>query len=265
MTDDIKDLLGRAIGAEPPLRLDRDEVLRAGRKRLRRRRALEAGGVVAAVVVAAVGASMLTGVIGAAPDGDRLPPAATTTTDNGPIPGIDLPLTTGPSAPAGPPLSTQHADLLTDRLFASPVIAATGALMATEGGDDQLAFRVESGAYVFEADVVTSTEDSAFQVSVEAASPDERTSCDLVPELYDNCKVYEKGPDSEVAIANWKSVDGEKRILVLSVHDGSKVVAVSTNISSQKRTKGKQADGRDPILDSTELTMLVLDTDLRAY
>ena len=46
--DDVKDLLGRALAEEPPLRIDRDEVFRQGRRKLRSRRCFEAGSVVAA-------------------------------------------------------------------------------------------------------------------------------------------------------------------------------------------------------------------------
>lgn len=59
MSRDIKDLLGAAIGDEPPLGIDRDAVFEDGRKRLWRRRAWQSGAVAAAVVVAAVGAATL--------------------------------------------------------------------------------------------------------------------------------------------------------------------------------------------------------------
>ena len=61
--EDVKELLGRALAGEPPLTLDRDEVFRDGRRRLRNRRLFSSGGVAAGVVAAAVGAVLLTGLI----------------------------------------------------------------------------------------------------------------------------------------------------------------------------------------------------------
>jgi hypothetical protein len=250
--DDIKDLLGRAIGAEPPLRLDRDEVVRTGRKRLRQRWALEAGGVVAAVVVAVVGASVLSGVVGSGSEEERLPPAATSTSSHpGPYPGIDLPLTPDPTT-EGAALTREHANQLTQRLFASSTITQLGALTATEGGGDVLAFRVKSGTYVFDADVVAGRTDGALQVSVEPARAGEETGCELVPTPYDLCEVADG-----VAVARWKDGTGEKKLLVVVVQDGSKVAAVATNISSRQRADGKAPDGRDPVLGVGSLTKLV--------
>ncbi|MBM7770723.1 hypothetical protein JOD54_000927 [Actinokineospora baliensis] len=61
MTDNVRDLLGKAFGDEPPLGVDREAVFAEGRRRLRRRRAAASGGVAAAVAVAVFGAAALSG------------------------------------------------------------------------------------------------------------------------------------------------------------------------------------------------------------
>jgi hypothetical protein len=112
---DGKELLGRALGTEPPLWTARDEVVRRGRRVVRRRKLAVSGGVVAGVVAVLVGAVALTSTAGGtgapvAPAGSaglEPPPAnhtkPTTTpavpvlpSDGGtapgsPVPGADLP------------------------------------------------------------------------------------------------------------------------------------------------------------------------------
>ncbi|GAA3008502.1 hypothetical protein [Actinokineospora diospyrosa] len=60
MTDNVRDLLGKAFGDEPPLGIDREVIVADGRRRLRRRRATATGGVAAAVAVVVFGTAVLT-------------------------------------------------------------------------------------------------------------------------------------------------------------------------------------------------------------
>jgi hypothetical protein len=259
MSDDIKDLLSRAFEAEPPLRLDRDEVLKAGRKRLRRRRFLEAGGVTAAVVAAVVGASLLTGLVGSAPE-DRMPPAASSSTGRAPAgPDLPLPQTTGPSR--NTPLTREHADTLMDRLYASSVIKGIGALSATQAGGNQLTFAIRSNAYVFEADVATGNREGSLQVSVEAAGAGDVASCEPLDRPFDDCTV-DTSTGIPVAMATWTSSEGEKQYLVLAIQDGTKVAALTTNLSSVYRDKGQRPSG-EPVLDKGQLVKLVVYSGLR--
>jgi hypothetical protein len=59
---DIRRMLGRAFGPEPPMRLDRAEVFRRGRRAVRVRRIAASLGVAATVVAVAVGVSLLPGL-----------------------------------------------------------------------------------------------------------------------------------------------------------------------------------------------------------
>ncbi|RLK60452.1 hypothetical protein [Actinokineospora cianjurensis] len=102
MTDEVRDLLGRAFGDEPPLGFDRDGVVASGRRRLRRRRAAATGGVAAAVAVAVFGAAVLSsGALGLS--GPSVLPAA----PSGPAPTASPePLPTSPVLLPGAPTET---------------------------------------------------------------------------------------------------------------------------------------------------------------
>ena len=59
--EDIRDLLGGALDAEPPMSIDRATVIKAGKRSLRRRRLAAGAGVAAGVVAVALGATALAG------------------------------------------------------------------------------------------------------------------------------------------------------------------------------------------------------------
>ncbi|RZS41347.1 hypothetical protein EV193_103670 [Herbihabitans rhizosphaerae] len=99
--NEVTSLLARALDGEPPPELTTDDVLRAGRGRLRGRRIAAGGGVAAAVMAVALGAAALTGDGSGGPDPTQaaqptLPPS---TVDSAP-PGPSLPLP--PSTTADP-------------------------------------------------------------------------------------------------------------------------------------------------------------------
>lgn len=119
MSEDIKALLDKAFGPEPPLSLDREAILRRGRRQVRVRRLAASGGVAAAVVAVVLGAAVLSNK----PGGDEVNPAqpastrpvATTTTPSDRVPdGPELPLTTT-TAPTRTPIDAarRHAAELT--------------------------------------------------------------------------------------------------------------------------------------------------------
>ncbi|GLW92345.1 hypothetical protein [Actinokineospora globicatena] len=101
MTDDVRDLLGRALGDEPPLGIDREAVFADGRRRLRRRRVAATGGVAAAVAVAVFGAAMLSsGAIGLSQPEvlPAAPPSVTTTRVPAPVEPVPTTPTKAPSS-----------------------------------------------------------------------------------------------------------------------------------------------------------------------
>lgn len=88
MSEDIKRWLDQAVGAEPPLTVDRAVVFGRGKRLVRRRRRLAAGGVAAVVAVLAAGVVALAGLVHGSSE-SNLPPA-------------QLPPITSDVAPPGP-------------------------------------------------------------------------------------------------------------------------------------------------------------------
>lgn len=243
---DIKDLLGKAFDdEEPPLGIDRDEVFRAGRQKVRRRHRFAAGGVVAAVVVAVVGAAVLTDFVDVKPD--ELPPAA----EAPPAPpGPELPLTPT-STPAGaPPFTTERADELTVKLH-----RFVGLGSAVEWpGDTEPRFHVEGPSYQYASDlVIAGRGEGALEVSVSYVAPGTAVTC------VDNrdCTLSDtKG--NMVAQTVWTDRGNDERRALAAVifADGTKVTAMSTNLSQRMRDDQKEPSGQ-PVLDIDALTDLI--------
>jgi hypothetical protein len=248
---DIKDLLGKAIGDEPPLSIDRDEVFRAGRQRVRRRRALAAGGVVAAVVVAAVGAATLTNLI--TPTPEPVPPAMGDSQHAPPGPDLPLSSTSVPSV-GGPAPTAERAGQLTVELHD---YIGRVSVRAWPGHPDPPAFRVEGDGYLYESDLTGDRGEGVLQVSVGYAKPGTSASCLDTGSEYQECEVS-SDDGLPVALATWKSADGEKRNLaVVVLPDGTKVAAMSSNFSRLHQDSAKQPSGEQPVLDLDELKVLV--------
>lgn len=265
MTDDIKELLGKAIGEEPPIDIDRDEVFRVGRQRVRRRRMLAAGGVVAAVVIAAVGATVLTNFVEITDD--PTPPAAGSG-QHAP-PGPELPLTTeappSSNGQAKPPLTSAHASELTILLYRSGVVPANMAIPLPGQSTAPPAFRVEDNVYLYEADVVTPASEGVVQVTVDHATPGKVVSCNDVRTEFTTC-VMTSAYGSPVAEATWKNDAGDRRNVAMTIRpDGTTVAAVSTNLSRRLSDEGKSAGGSPPVIDMDELTKLIVKSGFRAF
>lgn len=267
MTDepDIKDLLGRAFDREPPLGIDRDEVLQAGRKRLRRRHVLASSGVVAAVVVAAVGAAALTTLPDAGP---ALPPAASTTTSR-PAPGLELPLTSRPtpSAPTttgtpDPPstdgsttawASGEYGTQLTQALYQSGVVSRDN--VKERPGERDPVFQFGDGVYQFTGDIIIGSASGELMVTVERVQPGGVISCDDVPSPYIGCRTPSEAI-VPVVVASSTDVSGERRNLAMVVlPDGTRVTAVASNTPSWEQAE--DASASPPVLPDDALVRLI--------
>lgn len=195
--DDVKRLLGAAFGPEPPLMLDRAELLRAGQRRVRRRRIAASGGVAASVVAVVVGVVALTGlgrgeVDQAAPvstTGSAIPTTtdAPTVSDGAPA-GPQLPLTTKPGAI--PPTSDEHAAALAGVLIKSGVVPPPGLRVLTLPSDSRpLSVEHYAGAYHVSVDVSDGKRQGNLSLEIGYATPDtalpgcqKGASCELVAE-----------------------------------------------------------------------------------
>lgn len=263
MTDpDIKALLGKAMEDEPPLGIDRDEVFRRGHRKLRNRRFLEAGGVAAGVVVAVVGAVALSGVFSG--DAERqVPPATSSRTHEAP-PGPSLPVTSEPSY--APRSSVEHAADLTKALTDSGILSDID-LKAALDVPGSPAFQVESESWEYQlvADVVdikNSDVEGALAIEIVAAPPaGAPQGCGTPPAGGQNSEwsCHEEVRDGiTIAVVEEKPVKGtsEHRITVAAVREGTKVTAVSSNLSSKLRKKNLPPDGA-PIVQSEQLARIV--------
>ncbi len=229
---DVKELLGRAFGEEPPLAIDRDEVFHVGRKRLRRRHALAAGGVAAAVVVASAGAATLTGAFDA-----PLPPAATSTAP-GPYPGLDLPLPTATVPDA-------QARALTE------LIEGSGVMRAAQG-KDPVAFR---DGYVYEGDVVLADGTGSLRITIRH-EPGAVLDCVDV-ESFQRCEITSSG---RLRLLQARSHDaaGVRTNLVSAVlHNGMKATAVASN----RTVDGDAPSSPRPVMDMPALALLMAKLD----
>jgi hypothetical protein len=258
----VKELLGRALTGEPPLALDRDEVFREGRRRVRRRRVFSTGGAIAGVVAAAVGAVMLTGLLADEAADEQVPPGAsrpaqppvTTTPPTTTVTTTPLPPTSG--AP-----SQVHANALSrDFLQHNDVLPKTAQLSRADGETPR--FTVTADAYELKLDVRLPAAEGSLAVSVGAADPAGVARCSDVSK---NGCVVRAARGIRVVIGTWKDYGtGEKRYIAFAVRpDGTSVRAIATNLSDRQRNKGALPADRTPVLDQDTLARLVTMPALR--
>lgn len=261
MTDDsdIKELLGRALEDEPPMRIDRGEVFRQGRKRLRRRKLLEAGGVVAGVVVIAVGAITLTG-----PRHD----------ERGGMPAADQPeasptllVTPAPAEPSildstSPAASEEHAK---DMTVALTEFLPEDLTLEEMPGNDRSGFRVTGSVYQLAADIVGPDGEGSLHIAVAPAKTDDQTDCVVFVEDYQECKLV--GSETEpVAMATEQFDNGEQRYVVFVARsDGTTVNAVITNLSERQRAAGEWPSMAPPMLSQAAFAQLAMLPGLTYY
>lgn len=268
MTDDVRELLGRAFGDEPPLRIDRDEVLEQGRKRLRRRRFFEAGSVVAAVVVAAVGAATLTNLGGAEPE--RMPPAAShaqPAPNEGPSlplppgttpPSVDQPSATGsdegvPPSGAGVDVSKQ----LTAVLYSSGIVTADDVDVMSKQTGSVPTFQQYGDQYVYDVELLRSEVQGSLQITVDYV-PEQVADCGMVPAPYDSCEEWGRG-SPQAYLARYEGSDGERRTYLIAVQPGGvRVSATATNTTVRAAEAGTLPNPKlSPVLSDDELFILV--------
>jgi hypothetical protein len=264
MSDDVKELLGKAFGQEPPLGIDRDEVLREGRKRLRRRRYFASGGVVAAVVVAAVGAATLTNLAGSSAP-ERMPPAGSSTMQTTPsAPTQQSP----PKSEVPPPESTRPpkppsqawANELTVLLHKSGHVPE--ALARPVGGGKKAKFWLVGDKYVYKADIIGPKGDGYVEVTVEYA-PGRVSDCKLMT-AYGECSVRTKNGVDVLVGRQWKDTGETTTYTQAVLPDGSMVTATSSNLTSVAMKAGRSPNTPIPVLDDEALCDILVKSGLRA-
>lgn len=261
--EDVKQLLGRAFGQEPPLGIDRDVVLAQGRKRLRRRRFFEAGSVVAAVVIAAVGAATLTNLVDTE---ERIPPAASSSAPAPPGPDLPLPPTSGESLPVAPTTTTTN--LLPDGMKGhdterqlTQLVYNTGVMSPDEihappGEPSPPTFTRYGEQYVLVADLIRPKHGVAgsLKITIDYA-PGIDANCKGAPQPYLKCS-QRRVADSQVTVASMRDEDGKRNYASTVSRSGLRVTAVVSNQTYQAQMTGKEPEGQ-PALSEDELCVLV--------
>lgn len=132
MNDDIRQTLATAVAAEPPLRVDKDRVIKSGRRRLLRRRAATAGGAALAVGAVVLSATFFLGT------------------------GQPEPVQAARSAQALPEAPEAVEQRLTDVLATSGIVPTDLTLrkVPEEKAAKPLGFKLGSGRYEASADLI---------------------------------------------------------------------------------------------------------------
>lgn len=237
--EDVRRWLDSALSGEPPLALDRDEVLRRGRRGLRNRRLFQAGGAVTGAVAVVVGAVLVSGVVtNQAGDGSTVPPAAGST--SGPSLDTSVVVSVPPeSTSAGPQAQVQDAAArFTDAVVNPDVLPASYVLTPVTGTNGPAFEPTGPGVYEFQADLRTADGSGWLWVLLEQG-PSAGANCQDVPWPVDQCAVREElGLPMTVAVQRYDS--GEVRRVVRSVHpDGGSVTVTASNLTSVERDKGR--------------------------
>lgn len=265
MNEDVKELLSKAFGPEPPLGIDRDEVLHQGRKRLRRRRLFEAGSVVALVVVVAVGAATLTRLVTTGQE-DRMPPAASSTEHAPPGPDLPVPPSYTPSVPPTMETTTTHlalpsdatsaANHLTSLLYASGIVNGKQASpLPNQTGPPQ--FRLTGDQFTYEADIYRTSSKRGYVQVVVDPSPTIAVDCGNLPSPTNDCEIkFQAG--TPVVVAGFVDRYGERTVRVSVLSDsGVSVSATASNQTREDREKGRTPPKSGPVLSGDELCVLV--------
>jgi hypothetical protein len=261
MNEDVKELLGKAFGQEPPLGIDRDEVLQQGRKRLRRRRLVEAGSVVALVVVVAVGAATLTNFAGSGQE-HKLPPAASTT-EHAP-PGPDLPVpssapttipTTETSTRTDLPGVAENPEIQLTAILYSTGVFTEDEVSAVPNRTDPPAFRKTGDQYVFEADLRHEGASGYLKVVVDL-SPAMIVDCGNVP-ASDDCEIKNRA-GSSITLTHSTGADGERLTRAsAAAPSGIWVSVVASNLTRHDRDLDRHPTSDTVVLTDDEVCLLL--------
>lgn len=240
----VRRWLDTALSGEPPLAVDREEVLRRGRRGLRRRRLFQAGGAVSGAVAVVVGTVLVSGML-TGHDGDHrtVPPAARST----PSAGESAPLTTPPSTSpstswttttAGPQGQVRDETVRYTQAVVNPDVLPARYVLSPVAGTSGPVFQgTKPGVYEFEADLRTD-DGSGWLWVLLRRGPGDGLDCDTVPRPVDQCEVRKEG-DLPMVVAVQRFDTGEVRRVVRSVHpDGDSVTVTASNLTSVQRGDG---------------------------
>ncbi|GGP80979.1 hypothetical protein [Saccharothrix coeruleofusca] len=248
---DIKEILGTAFGDEPPLRVDREAIVKSGRRRLAVRSA--ATGMAVFAAVAAVTVPVLLGGrgggigIGGAPSSSA--PPLTSTTAGGPSTtlgstppsthyssapasadpsgGLEVSATSKPADPNKPrppkPVTAERAAALTSLVTSSGVLPQ-GQYTPIPAG--QLEMRPTPDGYQLAADVTTATGSGQLRLSLRMERQVGCADSSSIPGL----QCWERQVDGKRIIVEDHQLGGDRRLAVTYQHaDGTLFQASATD------------------------------------
>lgn len=217
---EIRELLGRAIGPEPPLALDRAEVIRRGRRAVRARRIATSGGVAASVIAVVVGAALLTDLAGdtgrqAGPARAGGPTGATVATSTGP-----------PSTQLDPEQHRAHAAALSSALADVNVLPVDGV--------SPVAFTYAHGTYLAGTDLVDGRGGGSLRIEIrQAGAATEPVHCEnSTRQVRVECRIASDG-DYPTSVTTRMSDTGLIEYVVRAVRpDGTDIMITASNLAA---------------------------------
>jgi hypothetical protein len=223
--NDIKQVLATAFKAEPPVRIDRAQLIKNGRRRLLGRRMATTGGTALAVAAVVVSTTVFAGA--GQPEQLQLGMPVSTT---------PAPRTTSPPSP-----STGVEQQFTKVLAESRIVPAELTLRAIPGSGEALQFRPERNKYVATTDLVDKqgNEGTLYVMVVDSKGNDARPTC-AAP---NTCVQREFGGRS---VQLTTAPLGSRGEVLLMAHtrllNGVQVYALTSNVSAKAvEQQGKAA------------------------
>jgi hypothetical protein len=262
--DDMRRWLDSALSGEPPLSIDRAEILRQGRRKLRNRKLFQAGGAMAGAVVVVVGAVLVGGLV---TKNTTVPPAAEqtrstpltqdspTSRTTSPTPSSTL-LTASPSTTVKLPRpdTDEAASRLTSVVTQTGVLPSGFVLEPVTGARSPSFSRTRASAYEMRADLYTSDGSGLLWLTVERDY--NRPSCEDILASAVRCEVREEY-DIPMAIGTEQLSGGEVRMVVRAARpEGCLVTVTASNLTSVELKASQPAKPSSPPL--TESTMIKL-------
>jgi hypothetical protein len=246
---DVRRLLGKAVEGEPPLGIDRDEVFRAGRRKLRNRRFAEVGGVAAVVVAAVVGVAALIGGTGQ----NQVTPA----TSSG---NTAAPPSTEPSYVTSEPPPDEdtggHARTLTDVFMANNLLPNDVHVDPKSNRPEFPYFAKAMGTYHLNADIIGGGRSGVLYVQVSPVPVGTTVTCDEFLSSPTAQCTPSRVDGSDLILVKDSRSDGARTLSAYAVHqDGTKVQVYVSN----------ERDGRTDgglLLSENEVIRIATDPDL---
>ncbi len=266
LDEDVKRMLGRAFSAEPPLELDRAEILRAGRRKVRTRRIATSGGVAASVIAVVIGAAGLPNLVGDDRSGEDV--AVGTSTSAPTL--TEAPPTTFESAPAGPslPLTTVtlspsdvHAEALTATVAGSVVLSQYRLAPAADGSRIPLAFVSYHDGYRAAADLADENGAGSLEIEVNNAPVGATAVCEpSSDQVRVDCGIDDRN-GYPISLTTRTTKSGRIEYVAHGIRNGTEVFVTATNVASSNPL-GRPVTRRVPPLDLDILHLLAANPNL---